>query len=340
VLELVNHLDAMVAYWDINQTCVFANNAYHDWFGKMPCEIIGMKLEELLGPLYLKNLPFIQAAYGGRKQVFEREIPMPEGGIRPSLATYTPHWVDGQVRGIFVHVADVTPLKVLENALRAAKAKAEQVATHDFLTGLPNRVLLVDRISQALALARRSHKTVALLSLDVDDFKKVNDTWGHSVGDRLLIELASRIKQSLRESETVTRMGGDEFLVLAPEVESDSQVEVMARRLLERLRQPFELGEAALSPTFSVGVALYPRHGETPDGLMANADRALYVAKIDRRFRQYSVRLRTDEHSCPATGVLQPAGRPLPSSRARSASRPYTSLPSCKVPRSSTQAVQ
>ena len=279
VLELVNHLDAMVAYWDINQVCVFANNAYHDWFGKMPREIIGMKLEALLGPLYLKNLPYIQAAYEGRKQVFEREIPTPEGRVRPSLATYTPHIVDGRVRGIFVHVADVTPLKALENELRAAKAKAEEVAVHDFLTGLPNRVLLLDRISQALALAKRNHRIVALLSLDIDDFKRVNDTWGHSVGDRVLIEVASRIKHSLRESETVTRMGGDEFLVLAPEVESDSQVEVMAGRILERLRRPVELEEATLSPTFSLGIALYPRHGVTPDGLMASADRALYVAK-------------------------------------------------------------
>jgi diguanylate cyclase (GGDEF)-like protein/PAS domain S-box-containing protein len=279
VLELVNHLDAMVAYWDINQVCVFANDAYYDWFGKTPSEIIGIKLETLLGPLYVKNLPYIEAAYAGQKQVFEREIPTPEGRVRPSLATYTPHLVDGQVQGIFVHVADVTPLKALENELRIAKAKAEEVAVHDFLTGLPNRVLLLDRISQALALAKRSHKIVALLSLDIDDFKKVNDTWGHSVGDRLLIELASRIRQSLRESETVTRMGGDEFLVLAPEVDSDSQVEIIAGRILERLRQPFQLEEATLLPTVSLGIALYPRDGATPDSLMANADRALYIAK-------------------------------------------------------------
>jgi diguanylate cyclase (GGDEF)-like protein/PAS domain S-box-containing protein len=275
----VDHLDAMVAYWDKDQVCVFANRAYYDWFGKTREEVVGRTLQELLGPLYLKNLPYIRAAYAGQKQVFEREIPTPEGRIRPSLATYTPHFVDGQVRGIFAHVADVTPLKDLERELRAAKAKAEEVATHDFLTGLPNRVLLLDRISQALALAKRSSKIVALLSLDVDDFKKVNDTWGHSGGDRLLIELASRLKRSLRESETVTRMGGDEFLVLAPELDSESQVEVMADRILDRLRQPFQLEEATVSPTFSLGIALSPRDGEAPEALIAKADRALYVAK-------------------------------------------------------------
>lgn len=279
VLQLVDHLDAMVAYWDADQVCVFANNAYHDWFGMTRQNLIGMRLEELLGPLYLKNLPYIRAAYKGQKQVFEREIPGPDGRIRHGLATYTPHLVGGQVRGIFVHVADVTPLKALERELRIAKAKAEEAAVHDFLTGLPNRVLLLERINQALAIAKRNHELVALLSLDVDDFKKVNDTWGHSVGDQLLIELASRLKRSLRASETVTRLGGDEFLVLVPGVESETQVEILTGRILERLSQPFELQEATLSPTFSLGIAFYPRDGETPEALIASSDRALYIAK-------------------------------------------------------------
>ena len=279
VLELVDHLDAMVAYWDANQVCVFANSAYRDWFGMTRRELIGLTMEELLGPLYLKNLPYIRAAYEGQKQVFEREIPAPDGRVRHGLATYTPHFVDGQVRGIFVHVADVTPLKALEHELRVAKAKAEEAAVHDFLTGLPNRVLLLDRINQALALAKRNHELVALLSLDVDDFKKVNDTWGHSAGDQLLIEFASRLKRSLRATETVTRMGGDEFLVLAPGMESETQIEIVAGRILERLSRPFRLKEATISPTFSMGVAFYPRHGVTPEALIASSDRALYRAK-------------------------------------------------------------
>ena len=147
VLNLVDHLDAMVAYWDINQTCVFANDAYRAWFGKSAGEVVGLTMQQLLGPLYAKNLPYIRAAYDGHRQVFEREIPTPGGDVRSSLATYTPHRVDGQVLGIFVHVADVTPLKKLERELNAAKDKAEYLATHDFLTGMPNRVLLMDRIA-------------------------------------------------------------------------------------------------------------------------------------------------------------------------------------------------
>jgi len=126
-LTLLDHLDAMTAYWDADQVCAFANNAYLAWFGKTKEQMIGITLEELLGPIYPKNLPYIRAAYEGHVQVFEREIPTPDGTTRHSLATYTPHVVAGRVRGIFVHVADVTPLKILERELRRSEERLELV---------------------------------------------------------------------------------------------------------------------------------------------------------------------------------------------------------------------
>lgn len=128
-LNLVDHLDAMMAYWDSDQVCVFANHAYLAWFGKTREQMLGITLEELLGPIYPKNLPYIHAAYAGHVQVFEREIPAPDGRTRHSLATYTPHVVDGRVCGIFVHVADVTPLKLLERDLRRSEERLELVLT-------------------------------------------------------------------------------------------------------------------------------------------------------------------------------------------------------------------
>jgi diguanylate cyclase (GGDEF)-like protein/PAS domain S-box-containing protein len=279
VLSLVDHLDAMVAYWDADQVCVFANQAYKDWFGKSREEIIGQPLKELLGPIYRKNLRHIRAAYQGHKQVFERDFPAPSGGIRSALVTYTPDVRFGQVVGMFVHVADVTPLKQLERALEVAKAKAEDLATHDFLTGLPNRVLLLDRIRQAFTHARRKQSTVALLTVDVDDFKQVNDTYGHDAGDRLLVAIASRLSSVLRESDSVTRMGGDEFLLLATEFESRRQVESLADHLLHQLGRPFEVAGASLSLSLSLGIAVYPADGTTAETLIASSDRALYIAK-------------------------------------------------------------
>jgi diguanylate cyclase (GGDEF)-like protein/PAS domain S-box-containing protein len=279
VLKLVDHLDAMVAFWDTNQVCRFANRAYKDWFGKTREQVVGATLQELLGPLYPKNVSYIQAALNGHTQVFEREIPTPEGNIRYGLITYTPYIVDGQVLGMFAHGADVTPLKLMEQELQAAKARAEELATHDFLTGLPNRTLLEDRIAQALAQAKRNQRQLAILCFDLDAFKQVNDIYGHAAGDSLLVEIATRTQVLMRESDTVTRLGGDEFLVLVPEMESPDHIQGIADRVLEIVQLPFPLGELTISPTVSLGIALYPQDGHTPETLMAAADRALYKAK-------------------------------------------------------------
>ena len=129
VLDLVDHLDVLLAYWDANQVCRFANRAYMEWFGQGRGELLGMTMEQLLGPLYPKNLPYILGALrDGQTQVFEREIPSADGKTRHSLATYSPDIVDGQIRGMFIHVADVTPLKLLQRELEAAKERAENQA--------------------------------------------------------------------------------------------------------------------------------------------------------------------------------------------------------------------
>lgn len=280
ISELAEHLDAMVAYWDADQTCVYANAAYHAWFGRHGRSLIGVTLQELLGPLYELNLPYIEAAYGGAKQVFERAIPTPDGsGIRHSLATYIPRIVEGRVDGMFVHVADVGPLKQLEAELRAAKAIAETMATHDFLTGLPNRVVLDERIRHAMAQAKRRDEVLALLYVDVDNFKAVNDNFGHGEGDRYLVAMARRLSRAVREGDTVLRVGGDEFTVVASDVHSAAEALELASRIVATAREPLIIRGSSVSPTVSIGVALYPQHGASMKSLAEAADRALYAAK-------------------------------------------------------------
>lgn len=280
LLELVDHLDAMVAYWDDQQVCRFANRAYEDWFGRGRKELLGTTLKQLLGPLYEKNRPHIEAAYRGERQVFERAIPRPDGnGVRHSLATYIPRVVGQQVVGMFVHVADVEPIKQLEMALIAAKEKAEELATHDDLTGLPNRFLLRDRMDEAMARARRTGEKLYLLNLDVDHFKSVNDSYGHPAGDQFLIEIATRITSCVRDYDTVARIGGDEFVVLTAGRSFDDGIKALATRMLESVRQPCRIGPAVLTPSISMGVAEFPRHGTTLESLMLASDRALYAAK-------------------------------------------------------------
>jgi len=277
--KIVDNIDAMVAYWDGDRVCRFANDSYRKWFGRSGDQVVGMTMQQLLGPLYEKNLPYIQRAYAGNTQVFEREITLPDGSKRNSLATYTADIVDGEVRGIIAHVVDVTSLKQLERELERARLKAEEIATHDYLTGLPNRVTLLDRITSALSRAKRNGEVVAVMTVDMDRFKDVNDTYGHAAGDLLLIEVAKRMKKAVREADTVTQYGGDELLILAPQVESELHAELIAERLLAHVRPPVTLEASVVEPTFSIGISLYPNHAKTPKELISLSDRALYVAK-------------------------------------------------------------
>ena len=136
-LRAINQISAMVAYWDSEQRCRFSNEAYQEWFGRSPTEMLGMHMKELLGPLYEMNLPYIEGALRGEPQQFERHIPLPQGGARDSIATYTPDVEDGVVRGFWAHVADVTPLRMREAALqRAISERDEALAEVHTLRGL------------------------------------------------------------------------------------------------------------------------------------------------------------------------------------------------------------
>jgi diguanylate cyclase len=163
--------------------------------------------------------------------------------------------------------------------LRDQAAENERLALHDALTGLPNRRLLGDRMDRAVASARRTNKNLALMVLDVDRFKEVNDTLGHDHGDALLIQVAERIAEVLRGADTVARLGGDEFAVLAPNVGSTADAERLARRVQGVFDEPFVVGELVLHVDSSLGVALLPAHAGDPTELMQRADTAMYAAK-------------------------------------------------------------
>ena len=162
---------------------------------------------------------------------------------------------------------------------KAAEARIRHLAQHDFLTGLPNRRLLEDRLHQAVALAARRGGRVGLLFLDLDRFKAVNDTCGHPVGDALLRELACRLSGVLRESDTIGRSGGDEFIVLLPELDDPADAGRVGRKLLAALAEVVHVGEHELYMTGSVGIAVYPEDGRDVPTLVRHADTAMFHAK-------------------------------------------------------------
>ena len=162
---------------------------------------------------------------------------------------------------------------------KRAEARLVQQANFDTLTGLPNRLLAADRLSQALAHAHRKGLSVAVMFLDIDRFKNVNDTLGHSIGDKLLTEVASRLRVSVKEDDTVARLGGDEFLIILPELDTLASAEIVAERILEELGRPFSLEDRELFTSASIGITGYPEDSDDPDMLLRNADSAMYQAK-------------------------------------------------------------
>lgn len=180
----------------------------------------------------------------------------------------------GNVRRYLAMLGDVTTEK------RQAEA-IEHQAAHDALTGLPNRRLLADRMEQAIARVQRSGLRVGLLMLDLDGFKHINDTLGHRVGDLLLIDAARRLVNCVRESDTVARVGGDEFMIVLPDIQGQDDLQLLAGKILERVREPYAIEGKELFVSGSVGLTLFPDDGATCEELLAHADAAMYRAKAD-----------------------------------------------------------
>ena len=169
------------------------------------------------------------------------------------------------------------------SAARAMALQMAHSAEHDFLTGLPNRMLLNDRVGQAIALAPRHKKQVAVLFLDLDGFKHINDSLGHPIGDKLLQSIAKRLVDCVRGSDTVSRQGGDEFVVLLSEVEQSEDAAITARRMLQAVAEAHSIDQHDLHVTTSIGVSVYPDDGLDAETLIKNADTAMYQAKENGR---------------------------------------------------------
>ena len=167
-------------------------------------------------------------------------------------------------------------------ARKEAEMRLAHMALHDPLTGLPNRRALADALERAIARARRTGLPLAVLALDLDGFKAINDRHGHPAGDATLLQVAARLQRTIRRSDLVARLGGDEFAVIATDLNGPAPIVRLARRLGAALRVPIHLEDAVAEIDVSIGVAFYPGDGETTEQLLARADAALYAAKRER----------------------------------------------------------
>ena len=269
---ITDNVPAFISYMDRDGRYRFANALYYDFFGLEPDSLIGKTVREVRGEVaYQRIKPKLDEALSGLPVRFE-SIYDGRNGMRTYNVTYLPDYTDdNEVQGIYVMGQDVTEHKALEE-------KLGRMAQYDQLTGLPNRYLLHDRLAQACARSKRDGSELAVFYLDLNDFKRINDSNGHAAGDAMLQEFARRVTAAVRSTDTVARLGGDEFVILMEGSFSDAQLEQLARKIVEVIEAPFEIDGKSLRTSSSIGVATCPPWKSWED-LLHTADAAMYEAK-------------------------------------------------------------
>ena len=284
---IANNVPALISYVDREQRYRFSNRTYDDWFGIAHERMHGRTIAEIFGDdAYGRMRPGIERVLAGATVQFE--LAHGEGGRRRALqVSCVPHLgTDGEVLGFYMLANDVTQLKRAQEDLRYAATqlqhdarRLEFLAHHDTLTQLPNRAMFSERAREAVAHARRHQKTAALLFIDLDNFKTVNDTLGHDVGDALLKIISSRLKASVRGDDFIARIGGDEFCVLLQDIADPREAAAVAQKLLQELGKTYRIGDYQVNSGASIGIACVPQDGEDVATLLRLADLAMYRAK-------------------------------------------------------------
>jgi diguanylate cyclase (GGDEF)-like protein/PAS domain S-box-containing protein len=267
--------------WSIDTDKLYWSEAIYDMFGLRAGEVT---------PSY--ELFYTCVHPDDREQVRAGELRCIATGHNHD-EEYRVIWPDGSIHwlretGNVVKDANDQPIKMMGvvrdiSEEKASVSRLKQIARHDPLTGLPNRLLLEEFLTHALARARSSATRVALVFIDLNGFKQINDKHGHAVGDQVLVSTAQRLQQTLRESDMVARLGGDEFVVIIEGLTRSKslhdEAHMISEKILQRLSQPLSLGNASHQVGASLGIAMYPEHGPNIDSLIHIADQAMYAAK-------------------------------------------------------------
>ncbi|MBE0613138.1 MAG: diguanylate cyclase [Burkholderiales bacterium] len=273
---LTDNVPAMILYVDSSMHCVFANKRYADFFGFTVTDIIGKPLRAIVGEAAYGILEeHFNRAFKGQPIAYRRLAELKSGERRWLEVKLVPRPAEhGEISGCYSMATDITEQQ-------QAAERISHLAHHDNLTGLPNRLLFNDRLGQAISIAKRDSSRFALLYLDLDKFKPVNDTLGHNAGDELLRGASQRIRQQVRESDTVARVGGDEFSVILRDMLNRESVAAVADKIITALVEPFYLERQRQSVNIgaSIGIAIYPDDAQDHETLIKLADAAMYSAK-------------------------------------------------------------
>lgn len=273
--QVVEQSPTMVIITDLNGVIEYVNPFFSKITGYTAAEIIGtnfrtFQLNDMTEEEYQQIWQQLEAGEDWHGEVHNK---------RKNGSNYWERVLISPLRDRQGKICNYISIREDISAHKVYEQQLQHQATHDDLTGLVNRSLLKDRIDQAISHAQRYKKSAALLLLDLDGFKAINDTHGHSVGDELLCEVASRLTKAVRETDTVARLGGDEFVVLLADISSTDMVAAIAEKIRVRLNAPFRLNEHQVCISASVGISLCPQDGNDSDALIRGADIAMYQAK-------------------------------------------------------------
>ena len=278
--DILENVTAYIYTKDTQSRYLFANRLLRERFAAPMEEIVGYddnKFFDADTAVHMRKDDLRVLQNGEILQAEETNLNILTGVTEVFLTVKLPlRREDGNIYALCGISTDISERKDIEEHM-------QHMAQYDALTHLPNRALFNDRLQQAIAAAQRNKAHLALMFIDLDKFKPVNDTYGHGVGDLLLKEVALRIQDCLRDSDTAARIGGDEFVILLPVVETEQDASKVGEKILHTLNQPFELAGHTLKISSSIGVAVYPKHGSDEKLLVKSADIAMYHAKKNGR---------------------------------------------------------
>ncbi len=282
---MLNTLSEGVYATDMQGQVIFINASMEGIIGWKEAEVIGRKMDDLIFHSHQDGTSFLpeerllrRVLSDGNFTAGEEYCVHRDGRFIPVSFRANPLKQNGKIIGALVSIIDITE----------KKKSMEMIWTQaniDVLTGLPNRRMFYDRMDQEIKKSQRSGQSLALFSIDLDKFKEVNDTFGHPVGDMLLVQAAQRIQGCVRASDTVARLGGDEFTVILPTLSDAAHIERAAQDIITKLAEPYHLGQEIAYVSASIGITLYPVDALNVEQLTKNADQAMYVAKNEGRNR-------------------------------------------------------
>lgn len=274
---ITDNMPAFVVHVDKAEKYTFVNAYTTNTLGNQAASMIGRSVRDVMGQaIYVELKPYMAAAMQGETVTFEIERDF-QNRHQYYQSTYVPDVLpDGSICGFYGMTFDISQLKRAEGEL-------SRLLRHDTLTGLANRFHFNERLELAIARSHRSFRPIALLFLDVDHFKQINDSLGHAAGDEVLCEFARRLKESVRQVDLAARLGGDEFVVLLEQIDTPEIAQSIARKLIEKLREGIFVNGSTMSLTTSIGIAFERPPVPGADKLMHKADNALYAAKAAGR---------------------------------------------------------